>query len=1607
MIPSRNESVTSRNLFAARRRHHRRVWAGNGRAHVEVRGLEQPGADHFAAAVRARLERLDGVSWVCVPGPLGRVVAASDTGTLDTDALVHALAEVEEAHGAGRQPFAGGDPEHPGDLQPLQRELAALTADFCALGFTVVGRIAQLTPVPVELISLGTMIDAFPRLRSLLARLLGWPVTEVTLATANAVSAALAHGGFGLIVDIAHRSGQLAERRARRVAWMEREAQLCAVPAQLVPLRVRGKRPVPLPPGPIERASDRLMVASWGAAGALALATSSPHRAGRLLLSGLPRAARLGREAFAAQLGRALAARGVLVLDPEVLRRLDRINTVIVDAGVMLTGRSTLDEFTVLADHGAQRLRRHAHALFDPDDPQGLRWSRRWRLGPLDQLGIAADAEYAAPIRHLSAGGRRVLGITRDELLVGLVAVAPEIDPEAEALVREVRRAGHRLLIAGPGESVPRAIEPDGVVPGGTRLAGEVRRLQHEGKVVAVVSSGNSAALEAADCGIGITQGSRPAPWDADVLCTDRLQEASFLVQATTAASEVSRRSAMLAVGGSMLGGLFALAPGHRAGHRALILVNGAALTSVATGAWAGLNLFWQPMQSPVPVTPWHALPGEAVLRALGSGVDGLSEEEAQRRLAAHGNAEANGSAPPGLGRAVLAELETPLTPVLAAGAGLSAAAGGLVDAAMVAAVLGVNALVGGVQRVQTDRTLADLLERVRIPVRVWRDGGEREISSEDLAPGDLVRLRDGDAVPADCRVLDPIALEVDESSLTGESFPVRKRAKATPAKAVADRRSMLYEGTTIVAGEATAVVVATGASTEAGQALAGAQGASSSGVEQRLSSLTKKTIPMSLAGGVAVATVGALRRRPVRELLGSGVGLAVAAVPEGLPILATVAQLAAARRLSTHGALVRNPRTIEALGRVDVLCIDKTGTLTEGKIRLRRVADLSHDEPLEALTGARIVVLAAALRASPQDNGQALSHATDRAVVRGAAEAAVTAAADGRGWERVADLPFEPARGFHAAINRNGAATVLSVKGAPEVVLPRCVTRRSAAGASGAAPLCEDDRRQLDAQVERLARRGFRVLVVAERPWEAGSSLREADITDLELRGLLALADPVRPTALQALAEIRDAGVAVAMITGDHPSTARAVASELDMLNGGRVLTGADLDAMDDAELDANLADVTVYARVTPAHKVRIVQALQRTGRTVAMTGDGANDAPAIRLADVGVAVGGASAIPAARSAADVVIADDRVETLIDTLVEGRAMWASVRDALSILLGGNLGEICYGVVGSLMSRTPVMTTRQLLLVNLLTDMAPATVIALRPPRNLSPAALLREGPEASLGSTLNREVWIRAVTTAGGATGAWLAARATGRPARARTVGLVALVGTQLGQTMATGGHSPLVLVTGAASFAVLTVVVQTPGVSQFFGCTPLGPVGWAIAGTSASLATTTSVVVSRLYPVADNKEMSMSPTETAEPEVVEEQHEKTAEEPVEEAREGGRKLGRAARVVLSETAYATIGVGGVAVDLVRRTPDALRKLNHGAASGVKTVGSQVVRGLIGLSHRGHTMLGSAPPSVQREAPPADEPEQPEQAEPTYQAEPAQAEQAWDETPPPPEPVG
>ncbi|MEU9380864.1 cation-translocating P-type ATPase, partial [Streptomyces sp. NPDC048279] len=832
----------------------------------------------------------------------------------------------------------------------------------------------------------------------------------------------------------------------------------------------------------------------------------------------------------------------------------------------------------------------------------------------------------------------------------------------------------------------------------------------------------------------------------------------------------------------------------------------------------------------------------------------GLSTEEARARATAAGEREPTAS----LGRAYLAEMANPLTPVLGAGAAMSASVGAVLDAVVIVAVTAVSGLFGSFQRYRTDRAVARLRRESAVMARAVRDGVETVVPAEELGVGDVVGLNPGDVVPADGRLLEVHHLEVDESALTGESLPVAKDVAPVLASCLGDRTSMVYEGTTVAAGRGRAVVVATGTATEAGRAAAGGRGAApSAGVERRLARITRTTLPVALGSAAAVVAAGMLRGRPIRDTVGAGVGLAVASVPEGLPFLVSAAQLASARRLSTRGALVRRPRVIEAAGRTDILCFDKTGTLTHGRISLVAVASDGHSRPLAALRDRQRAVLASALRATPRPhNGGELEHATDSAVTEGAEEARVSRTTAASGWRRTSSLPFEPSRGFHATQGHCGEHRILSVKGAPEEVVGRCATR-------GGRHLDRKGRKALLTTGEKLAAKGHRILAVAELRQAPGGDLTDEAVDGLDFLGFLAFADRVRDTAREAVRRLADAGVHTVMITGDHPGTAQSMARELGVLDGRRLVTGAELDDLDDHALDKLLPDVGVVARGTPEHKVRVVQAFQRLGRTVAMTGDGANDAPAIRLADLGIAFG-TRATPAARAAADIVVTDDRLETVLAALMEGRAMWASVRQALAILVGGNLGEIAFTLLGAAATGTSPLTARQLLLVNLFTDLAPAMAVALRPPHPEVTERVTREGPEASLGTALTEEVACRAAATALGATAGWLAARFTGRATRARTVALVALVGTQLGQTLLVGGRSGAIIVSSLGSLAVLAAVVQTPGLSQFFGCTPLGPIAWSIALSAAAGATVSSLflppLIARIHAASPQRQPAAS---------------------------------------------------------------------------------------------------------------------------------------------------
>ncbi|MBN3929527.1 cation-translocating P-type ATPase [Streptomyces verrucosisporus] len=1421
----------------------RAVWSRPGRCYIAVHGVNTPEGERTARRVERVLERHPGVLWARVNAPSGRVVVALESPPPPERELV-ALVERAEGH----VPCADEEheewcqePHHPCEGPRTGQSVTALAADVVGLGLSTLNRVAPWTPLPPEVAALTGAVARHPRLRQLVARGLHDPQqADSLLPVLTALTQGVATRGGGLVLDVVERMAQWREAGAYRRAWEEAEARLVGSPGDAAAGPVAVERPVPPPPDAVDRYVER-STALTAAAGAATAPFAGPRRGLAVALSGVPKAPDAGREGFATTLGRALALRGATVMDRSVLRRLGQTDTVVLDEEALSGSHHELADLVPLEGAEPREAAERLFALFVPERiGEAHRDEDGWVLGPLEELELTGRKGARAAARLRRQGSESVLGLARGRRLEAVAGLARQKAPGADAVAAAARRAGARVVLAS-ARPEPAFGFADAVVPGGDRLTASLRGLQADGAVVLLLS-GDRGALAAADCGIGVHREGDPPAWGAHILIGTDLESAGLVVDAVGVAAQVDRESRFLAAGGSGVGAVAALqAPPARATARGAAAGTGAGTAAFCLGTWRARQLLSRPVTPPVETTPWHLMPSARVLERLGSADEGLSRQEAEHRA---GRDTTSGQpARIGLPAAFIEELANPLTPVLAAGAALSAAVGSRTDAALVAGITGASALVGAVQRVRTDKALEELFARSAIGARVRRGGTERLVAAGDLVVGDVVVLRSQEVVPADCRLLRGEGLEVDESSLTGESLPVAKGPAPVVAAQIADRRSMLYEGTTVSAGTAVAVVVATGSATEVGRSLATArQKAPDTGVESRLHALTKTSLPLALGSAAAVAGSGLLHGRPLADTLASAVNLAVASVPEGLPLLVNAAQLAAARRLADHGALVRNPRTIEALGRADVLCFDKTGTLTEGDLQLAAVSDGRRELPADRLDAARKQILGAALRATPPARAsEPMEHQTDRAVAAGARRAKVAVRQGAPQWRRTDALPFEPSRAYHATAGRTSRGTLLSVKGAPENVLERCTRLREGSGGKDAGKEKELDaaaRERLTGAAEELAGAGRRVLAVAERPLETGEDLTDEAVAGLTFLGFVALADPVRSSAAPATARLRAAGVQTVMLTGDHPATADAIAATVSEDPDQKVCTGAELDELSDGELDELLPTLDVIARCSPHHKVRIVQAYQRIGRVVAMTGDGANDAPAIRLADVGIALG-RRGTPAATAAADLVVGDDRLETIIAALLEGRAMWGSVRDALAILVGGNLGEVAFSVLAAALTGSSPLNARQIMLVNLLTDLAPALAIAVREPATEAGERLLSEGPDRSLGAGLSQEVLLRGATTTLGAGLAWGAARLTGRGRRAGTVALASVVGTQLAQTLLTGGLDRNVLTAGIGSAAALVGVIQTPGVSQFFGCTPLGPVAWGITLGSITTAT------------------------------------------------------------------------------------------------------------------------------------------------------------------------
>jgi len=868
-------------------------------------------------------------------------------------------------------------------------------------------------------------------------------------------------------------------------------------------------------------------------------------------------------------------------------------------------------------------------------------------------------------------------------------------------------------------------------------------------------------------------------------------------------------------------------------------------LRAALTGGWARLRggtparSALAPLVDPRPER-WGRQSPDEVLRALDTTVGGLTTRQAVERRR---------ELPPQATRdskfltALLAQLASPLTAVLGAGAALSLVLGAPADVALIGAVLVANAAVGAWQERRADQVAAALAHMSAPTARVLRDGAATTVAAADVVPGDILLLAAGNRVAADARLLAARYLEVDEATLTGESLPVPKAPDGAT-----DESRIVLEGSDITVGTGRAVVVAVGRDTRLGSIAAALQteGPPQSPLNARLAAMLRQTLPVIAAGGAIVAGAGVLRGAPLLPQLALGASLAIAAVPESLPLFAALGQAAVARRLAGRHALVRRLGAVEALGRVDVACTDKTGTLTQGRLALTDVADLDRDDHLWAgplPDGLRDVLLAAGLASPHPDAADAAAHPTDVAVVAGARAAGL---GDALCVERTAEAPFDPDRAFHAAI----VGDRLCVKGAAEALTPRCASVRRG-GVDR--PLDEAGRETLRARAAALAARGLRVLMVAAGPVPvstddpAGRAAWGADPHGLVALGFVGISDPLRPAVPAAVRRCHAAGVRVLMLTGDHPATARAIARDAGLRDGGDVLTGAVIAALGDGDLDRRLEGVTIVARVTPLDKLHIVESLQRHGHVVAMTGDGVNDAPALRLADVGVAMG-RGGTEVARQAADVVLADDDFATLVEALVEGRSFWYNIRRALGLFLGGNLGELGFVVGASVIGLVSPLTLRQILAVNLITDVLPAVAVALQQPESRDLGVLAREG-EGALGAPLRADIMRRAVATAVPTLAAYLIALRAGSLPAARAVAFGSIVTTQLAQTLdlgrdGRGGVSRPVAGAVAGSGAMLAAALTVPALREVFALAAPTPLGWALIAAGAPLA----VLLSRL---------------------------------------------------------------------------------------------------------------------------------------------------------------
>jgi len=879
----------------------------------------------------------------------------------------------------------------------------------------------------------------------------------------------------------------------------------------------------------------------------------------------------------------------------------------------------------------------------------------------------------------------------------------------------------------------------------------------------------------------------------------------------------------------------------------------------------------------------WHSIPIDEVLSELKSGQDGLNSDDAARRLSEYGPNQLESPSKPSPLKIFLGKFKDYMVLVLIFAALISYVAGESTNAYVILGIVILVAIIGFIQEYKAERAMEALREMVAPEADVMRDGKMSTIAASDLVPGDMVFLEAGDKVPADARIVEETALQVIEASLTGESLPIKKSREPQPDGAnLADRKNMVFMGTIVSYGNCRAIVTATGLATELGR-ISGMikHRQADPPLKIKLEQLAKRQALLVFAIAAIVFVLDASRGSPVMDSLIAAIALAVAGVPEALPFVVTLSLAFGTQAMARKNAIIRRLPAVETLGSTTVICTDKTGTLTTGEMTLREVQTfrtIDVDGPGYTPEGSfseqgRLIDpqeedLVRLLKIGTLTNNADIEKANGNwRIVGDPTEGAIIVAAKKAGildtirksCTRIVEYPFDSDRRRMTTVDEVlGEGKIVSMKGSPETVLGKC---SHIACADGVLPLTEEDKKMILDRADGMAGRALRVLAFAGKTLDSTDPL-EMDFveSDLIFAGLAGMMDPPRKEVMDAISVSKRAGIRTVMITGDHRLTARAIGKELDIGNG-EVIEGSDLEKMSEEELQARIDEVSIFARVTAEHKVRIVEALKKRGNIAAMTGDGVNDAPALKAADIGIAMG-KTGTEVTKEASDMVIADDNFATIVGAVLEGRRIYDNIRKGTTYLLAVSFAELATIFVAVILGYPIPLLAAQILWINVVAEEFPAIGLALEPAH----AQIMTKKPRDPKESMPSRSLLIYTLGIAGaivtGTLGLYMVSLEMGQDlSYARTMAFVGLgfftvynayscrsLDESIFQ-MNPLGNKPLLLGIAGSIFSILAVV-YIPFMQSIFQTRPLTSESWVMVLGVGLLVVVAAEVMKRVLP-------------------------------------------------------------------------------------------------------------------------------------------------------------